>query len=230
MKGTLIEALVSLKIKYADTYQPKKVLLANQKLKIRDTFKPKIEELVESKKFKKLQEILIKRKTELAELDTPCLVRYYRAKESCKNKSATDFSHLLRTFTLSSRYEFDCLDTASRINNFKTPKPSATAGVIPQPSQQSTPGRAKQRPAKRARILCRVSTWDGSDLKCKFCSEQIPISRQHQSHSRFDSHLVHHCLGIPNSAPLPTNRKPRPKDLMARLAAIGAVPDPGGDV
>ena len=230
VKNTLMDSLVSLKHKYTTVFQPKKSILTQQKLKIRENYKVKIEDLVEKKQFKKLQEILVKRKTELAEIDTPCLVRYFRAKESCKTKSATDFSHLLRTFTLSSRYEFDCLDTASRINNFKTPIPSVITDVPSQLNRRTTPARTRQRPAKRARILCRVSTWNGNQIKCRFCSEQLPISRQQQSRSKFDSHLVHHCLGIPNSVPLPTNRKPRPKDLMARLAAIGAVPDPGGDV
>ena len=93
----------------SEVYQPKNVLITSQKLKVRESYKKTIEDLVEKKEFKKLQTVLMKRKIELAELDTPCLVRYFNAKERCKTKSGTDFNHLLRTFTLASRYEFDSL-------------------------------------------------------------------------------------------------------------------------
>ena len=221
-----MEELVQLTIKYFEVYQPKNVLINSQKTKIRDSYKTKIEDLVSRKEFKKLQNILLKRKIELAELSTPCLVRYFQAKDNCKSSNGTDFNHLLRTYTLASRYEFDCLDVTSRIHNFKTPIP--TVMKTRRLDRQTTPAREKQRPTKRAKIMCRVSTWDGRDLKCRFCSDTFNMSRQQKSHTKYDSHLVHHCLGIPDSKPLPSRRKPRGKDLMSRLAAIGAVPDPGG--
>ena len=82
--------------------------------------------------------------------DTPCLEYYYDAIPLCTNRGRLCYSQLIRTYTLRSRYEFDCLDAFERVKNFKTP-----AKTIPMSKQNpeisSTPIRRKRgRPKKVA--------------------------------------------------------------------------------
>ena len=61
-------------------------------------------------------------KNDLAKADSPHLEYYFDAVPYCSSKKGIDYNHLIRTFTLRSRYEFDCLDLDARFENFKTPQ------------------------------------------------------------------------------------------------------------
>ena len=160
-----------------------------------------------------------------------------------------NYSRLIRTYTLRSRYAFDCLDTVDRVKNFKTPAKSKTISeaiasveisTTPKrrprrgrPSKQSTskPSKRKRpdsdgnrRSGKRALILAPCDIRSGSTHRCRYCNVDF------NGLGNSESHLLYHCTGIPDSNPLPKSKRNYPKGLMKRLAEIGAVPDPGGDI
>ena len=196
------------------------------------------------------QETNRNRKKELAMADTPCLEYYYDAIQLCSTRGKICYSQLMRTYTLRSRYEFDCLDASERISNFKTPTKNISVSQSVQEisttslrkkrgrPKKSTTARTKDRADKRKQdevdgapkrygkrpmILAPCDMRDGLSYKCRYCKLDI-ISNQSESH------LLYHCKGIPNSDPLPKSNRSYPKGLMKRLAEIGAVPDPGGAI
>ena len=134
-------------------------------------------------------------------------------------RGRTNYVHLFKTFALSSRLEFDCLDTIDRISNFKTPIKNHT-----KPTTTSGNGRSKDF-CSRQSLAC--DRWSGDSVYCLFCDKRLTTVRLRKK-QRFESHLLFDCTGIHLSTPLPDNKRPAPKDLMKRLAAIGASPDPGG--
>ena len=191
----------------------------------------------------------INRKKELAMADTPCLEYYYDALPLCKIRGKVNYSRLIRTYTLRSRYAFDCLDTLDRMSNFKTPAKSktiseatASAEISTTPKRRPRRGRPRnqstsepskrkrpdstgnRRSGKKALILAPCDIISGSTHRCRYCNMDF------NGLGNSESHLIYHCTGIPNSNPLPKSKRNYPKGLMKRLAEIGAVPDPGGDI
>lgn len=268
---------------------------------IREDFQKKLEKIDFSKKVytkRYKQELFIQRKRDLAMADTPCLEYYFEAVEFCKIGKRINYSHLIRTYTLRSRYEFDCLDVSDRVNNYKTPsrqttcnpdaEPTstrseiltprstrtqqsaiATTSEVPSPISQppdnkrkrgrprkiipaSKPSSPKKRPqvfdstmspkdsgfnktlsaSKRALVIAPCNIWNGPTAKCRYCGVNLFTNVFNRTRKRIpsESHLLYECSGIPNSVPLPKSNRRHPKGLMARLAAISAVPDPGGDI
>ena len=121
--NTILDDLWQLKIKYAAEYLPKRKITNGLKDAVRAKYK-KLEEKVSPKNYTKnyLHDLHKKRKEEISVIDTPCLDKYYLARNFCTKDNRVDYSHLIRTYTLSSRYTFECLDTSDRYNNFKTPR------------------------------------------------------------------------------------------------------------
>ena len=253
LKGTLISQIYDLNAKYINDFKPVKDEIVNRKDKIRDKFKLLLEKVtVRSEKSytkKYTQEMYINRKKELAMADTPCLEYYYDAFPLCKARGRVNYSRLIRTYTLRSRYAFDCLDTVDRVSNFKTPAKSktiseaiASAEISTTPKRRPRRGRPRnqstsepskrkrpdsagnRRSGKRALILAPCDIISGSTHRCRYCNMDF------NGLGNSESDLIYHCTGIPNSNPLPKSKRNYPKGLMKRLAEIGAVPDPGGDI
>ena len=157
--------------------------------------------------------------------DGAYLKRYVTAKKACTRRGRTNYTHLFKTFSLSSRLEFDCLDTIDRVSNFKTP-------IKHVPANTSSRNAASNTISKQSLIRCQqgltCDIWSGDSVYCSFCNKRLETVRLRKK-TKFESHLLFDCPGVPMSAPLPDNRWPGPKDLMKRLAAIGAAPDPGGN-
>ena len=166
LKGTLISQIYDLNAKYINDFKPVKAEIVNRKDKIRDKFKLLLEKVtVRSNKSytkKYTQEVYINRKKELAMADTPCLEYYYDAFPLCKNRGRVNYSRLIRTYTLRSRYAFHCLDTVDRVSHFKTPSKSktisealASAEISTTPKRRPRRGRPRNQstsdPSKRKR-------------------------------------------------------------------------------
>jgi len=245
--GTLIADIFELRKKYYQDYKPIRDNIEKTKEQIRITFAKNLKSVtVNKKKYTKKYkaELYAKRKKDLALADTPYLKYYHEAVKHCSKWKRIDYSHLIRTFTLRSRFEFDCLDTNSRIYNFKTParkQPTVEASTsTPRRqniqvsssrkrnlAQQDTDVRISKPDKKRPLELLPCEKWIDNIAYCKFCEQRLVIPSPREN---LDSHLLYECRGIPNSQPLVKTRARYPKGLMARLAAISAVPDPGGDI
>jgi hypothetical protein len=284
---------------YLSDFKPIRDEIIKTKELIREDFKKKLEKVdLNKKNYTKRykQELYEERKKDLAMADTPCLEYYFEAAQLCKSENRINYSHLIRTYTLRSRYEFDCLDVADRVHNFKTPSRQAPTDELPTPmNEASTPqvaqtqnsnildlvtgpqptsqpliktkkrGRPRKispeitistptkRPitdvipstpdtsgfhktlsaSKRALVIAPCNIWTGSTAKCRYCGTNLftnVFNRHGKSIPSSESHLLFECAGIPNPLPLPKSNRRHPKGLMARLAAISAVPDPGGDI
>ena len=164
----------------------------------------------------------INRKKELAMADTPCLEYYYDAFPLCKYRGKVNYSRLIGTYTLRSRYAFDCLDTVDRVSNFKTPAKSktiseaiASAEISTTPKRRPRRGRPKKqstskpskrkrhesdtnrRSGKRALILAPCDIISGSTHRCRYCNMDF------NGLGNSESHLLYHCTGIPHSNPPP---------------------------
>ena len=140
--------------------------------------------------------------------------------------SKLNYRHCFATFMLSSRLEFDCLDTVDRVNNFKTP-----IRVGPDESSQSEPlhGTPSRRGTKRKRNDfgqdLRMDAWDEDVPSCNFCKKDLDL--EIKKGKRY-SHLLFECTGVVNSQPLKrANIRGRPKGLFKRLAELAVPPDPG---
>ena len=207
-----------------------------------------------------IQSLYRNRKVELAKVDTPCLQYYFAATEFCTVRGKVDYAHLIRTYTLRSRSIFSCLDTFDRVKNFKTParkhsdelEASPAAGVCtPRRSKSPTTAslssnissrnkrkigdsssspKTSQISAKRSRIVLPCSSWSKGVASCNYCGVELCRGVAVNESIDSESHLLYVCTGIPNSKPLPKKNRRRIRDLMSRLAAISAVPDPGGDI
>ena len=166
---------------------------------------------------------------------TPYLERYYEIKKQCTVHkvrpdgtitSKLNYRHCFATFMLSSRLEFDCLDTVDRVNNFKTP-----IRVGPDESSQSEPlhGTPSRRGTKRKRNDfgqdLRMDVWDEDVPSCNFCKKDLDL--EIKKGKRY-SHLLFECTGVVNSQPLKrANIRGKPKGLFKRLAELAVPPDPG---
>jgi len=245
--GTLIADVFELRKHYNQEYKPIRDEIEKTKEQIRITFAKNLKSVTANKKnyTKKYKaELYTKRKKDLALADTPYLKYYYEAVKHCSKWKRIDYSHLIRTFTLRSRFEFDCLDTNSRIYNFKTParkQPTVEASTSTprrqniqvsssrkrKPDQEDTNNRISKPDKKRPLELLPCEKWIDNTAYCRFCNQRLVIPSPREL---LDSHLLYECQGIPNSQPLVKTRARHPKGLMARLAAISAVPDPGGDI
>jgi hypothetical protein len=130
--NTLIHDLFKLKQLYHTDYGPIKAEIKKRKDQVRDKYQ-KLERKINKSYKNALQELCINRSEELLSIGTPYLERYYLARTFCTVDKKVNYAHLMRTFTLSSRLEFDCLDAYTRIKNRKTPprKPSKTVGKAP---------------------------------------------------------------------------------------------------
>ena len=242
--GTLIADIFELRSKYYQIYKPERDEIEIKKQEIRDTFKQKLEMVSKRNYTKKYKaELYAKRKKDLALADTPYLSYYYEAVPYCSIGKRIDYSHLIRTFTLRSRFDFDCLDTNTRMYNFKTPlrkRPQEISSATPQ-NQTQTPSASTKRKRnendteasiirperKRSLDLLPCENWINNIPYCRFCNSELLVPSPRED---LDSHLLYECKGIPNSEPLEKSRYRHPRGLMARLAAIGAVADPGGDI
>ena len=218
-----------------------------------ESLKDKIREQYYSKKLDASTEDKIKFETECREkvrsVDAPYLERFYQIRELCKTGDKMNNRHCFSTFMLSSRLEFDCLDTVDRIKNFKTPIRVSTQPIFE--DQSSTPTFRKTRATRlsarqkrpqfsdsplarsagesRSKIskMCdfKLDNWKNNEAFCKFCNKKFdPLS------SKCKSHLLYECTHVPNSAPInkKSNNRERPLAIHKRLAEIAAHFDPGG--
>ena len=78
---------------------------------------------------------------------------------------------------------------------------------------------------KRALIVAPCDVWHNNKPQCRYCNRYLRLHKQDA-----ESHLLYRCKAIPDSEPLVKSKRRHPKGLMARLAAISAVPDPGGEI
>ena len=179
------------------------------------------------------------------------------AREFCLVNGVVDYAHLIRTFTLSSRVTFECLDAADRYNNKKTPARNRPSERTTDPSSQPVTPVSRR---TRSSIVSKATISQYS--KRKNCSpipksnvfkkpnskkSKIIASTSHWEgdnnfcnfcHQQLDldnlvgkcrSHLLYKCENIPGDGPLSQTARPRSRDRMKRLAEISAVPDPGGE-
>ena len=175
--------------------------------------------------------------------DTPYLERFYDIRELCTTKGKVNFRHCFSTFMLSSRFEFDCLDTFDRIRNFKTPirssqqpltqnnqsTPKTRRSKRKRPEQDKSPS-IEQPAAKTSKFSeishdMRLDRWIGDTVFCRFCQNIL-----NETQKRDKSHLIFECKEIPNSTPVnkKINNRERPRAIHKRLAEIAAHFDPGG--
>jgi len=222
--NTLIDQIYKLSSTYQKEFGRYRKSISDKKEQVRINSEVRLEKA--RKRYAKRVELDLiykKRKEELSVLDCPILQRYYLARTAVSEVNGTgkvDYGHLIRTFTLSCREEFNCLDTVDRVSNFKTP--------IRKNSDHSTATTTPARPKRQkinkveGNIIC--DHWVGIKAFCRFCSVELSTSR---GSKRGHSHLLFECTGIPNSDPLPKSIRPPEKKRMKRLAEIGAVPDPG---
>ena len=118
--NTLIHDLFRLKLVYHSDYAPLRSQVIKQKDEVRSRYKKMLQKV--DKKYKVAHdELVIKRAEEIMVIDTPYLERYYLARSFCSTDNKVNYTHLMRTFTLSSRLDFHCLDTLERVKNRKTP-------------------------------------------------------------------------------------------------------------
>ena len=112
-----------------------------------------------------------------------------------------DYNHLIRTFALSCREEFDCLDAATRAKYHKTPIRHQNRPVLTRFQPSCT------QPKKRTFALAHltVNFWDGNEAFCIFCDKKLDL---HQPRTR--SHLLFECSAIPGSGPGPSETPPLP--------------------
>ena len=241
-RGTLMESLLSLRDEYNLNFGMKRAKITKLKDKIREEFKIKLASVPEGKhKNKALNKLYNERKAKISSLDTPILEEYFIARDLCTDRGAVNFSTLMRTVTLNSRYHFQCLDTADRLQNFKTPQRSEISqfslNSLSSQSSCTTPraNRKKRassetlnRAAKRSRSILDCEIWNGNVATCKFCLDILDTTGGNHSTKNFESHLLKFCTGIPGKGPLSNKEIRHPRDRMRRLAEIAAVPDPGG--
>jgi hypothetical protein len=166
---------------------------------------------------------------------TPYLERYYEIKEHCTEHkvrfdgtitSKLNYRHCFATFMLSSRLEFDCLDTVDRVNNFKTPIRVITDESSQSESLNGTPSR-KGKKRKREEFCqdLKFDTWNEDVPSCNFCGKDLDLKVKK---GKYNSHLLFECTEVVNSQPLKrANNRGRPKDLFKRLAELAVPPDPG---
>ena len=220
--GTLIHDLYDLTTKYKESYLPTIQKRNKSRNKIIEAYKQKI--ILAGEDKKETNRLFLERKEALIEYDGAYLKRYETAKQACTKRGRTNYTHLFRTFSLSSRLEFDCLDTIDRVSNFKTP-------IKHVPVNSGSRITLSNTTCKQSRIRCQQSLacdiWSGDSVYCSFCNKRLETVRLRKK-VKFESHLLFDCPGIPMSVPLPDKKWPGSKDIMKRLAAIGAAPDPGG--
>ena len=231
-RGTLIHDLLILRDLYSEKYAPVRNELRKRKESIRNEYILKISNIPNGPSMnKEKHRLYCERKAMIARVDAPCVADFHLAKEQCTVKGSVDFWLAIRTFTLNSRFTFNCLDTRERCLNMKTPLKSLPS-TTDTPSATETPRRNNTRqnePArKRLRAVLGCDKWIGSKAYCRFCKELLDTDRENRKRKNFESHLLYFCKGIPGLGPLPRNNRVRPKDRMRRLAEISAVPDPGG--
>jgi len=290
LKGTLVQDLYDLKLNYEENFEPESKIIQARKDAIHAEFKKNMDKITLKKKNytkKYEQELYRKRRNDLASADTPFMLYYREAIPHCTKNYEVDYCHLMRTFTLRSRFEFDCLDLNDRIVNFKTPRRDNSEITIDSPNpendinspvarrtrasrkkhvlelsqkskrgceesylvneppakKQSKPKTLPKKtnkkrkeppvlddppPNKKIKSIATIvpcSVYADNSYKCRFCEKDLENFKKDVK-----SHLLFYCEGIPNSQPILNINRRRPAGLMARLAAIGAVPDPGGDI
>ena len=243
--GKLIDQLFGLAQAYISKFRPLKRKIESLKDKIREQY--------HSKKLDASTEDKIKFETECREkvrsVDAPYLERFYQIRELCKTGNKVNHRHCFSTFMLSSRLEFDCLDTLDRINNFKTPMRVSNQTISQ--NQSSTPIARRTRTTRlserqkrpqfsdsplarsdgesRSKIskMCdfRLDSWKNNEAFCKFCSKKFVSTS-----NKCKSHLLYECTKVPNSTPInkTLNNRERPLAIHKRLAEIAAHFDPGG--
>ena len=166
---------------------------------------------------------------------TPYLERFFEIKEECTVhtvqpdgtvKSKINYRHCFSTFMLSSRLEFDCLDTVDRVSHFKTPIRGRSDELSQDAPLQGTPGRrgTKRKRSDFSQDL-KMDVWEEDVPSCKFCNEDLDLVAKK---GKFKSHLLFDCLGVQNSQPLKrANIRGRPRGLYKRLAELAVPPEPG---
>ena len=218
-KGTLIEQILELRNEYFEKYGKFRQERNKKKEEIRKKYEKQIQVANDNKKDKKhINELYRKRKEEVSIIDCPVLKRYYLARSAVYNmseKKQVNYEHLIKTFTLSCRDEFECLDTEDRVLNFKTPRKQLTTAKPPM----------KKRRLVDTIAAIKCDHWTNGKVFCKFCSEEFLINSKSK---RKYSHLLYECKGIPGDGPLPKASRPPEKKRIKRLAEIGVAPDPGG--
>ena len=221
---TLVSDLYDLTIIHKTKYSTLEQEKSKKKEQVIKDFKLKIIAAENDKKL--LNSVYNKRKETLAEFDGDYHVRYLAARHACTKRNKVDYIKLFKTFALSSRLEFDCLDTIDRVSNFKTP--IKRSPVTDENIRQNDAPVNRQRKSLCFRKDLACDRWSGNDAFCAFCDKKLAVTRLRKK-PRFESHLLFDCSGIPQSNPLPSKSWPKQADLMKRLAAIGASPDPGGN-
>ena len=148
-------------------------------------------------------------KEELMIVDSPVLERYYLARETVIELSPDkriDHAHLMRTFTLSYREEFGRLDTADRLNGFKTPT-----------RKRKRDEQIGQRKRNQRKVSLYISCdhWIEGKPFCRFCNIEISLN---SNKKRNFSHLLNECIGVGGTGPIQISARPPEKKRMRRLA------------
>ena len=187
-------------------------------------------------------------KEEIAVIDSPCLQKYYDAREFCSINGKTNYSRLIGTFTLYCRLIFNCLDAVDRTHNFKTPARKllenvpagsdtpvskrtrtisrlARSKTVTATAQKRPPSPIKQKNAKKAHISLICNSWIGDEAFCNFCDTKLIANTGSRIEMGLNkqSHLLQECTGIPGNGPMPLGnifRQNLSKKLAQRLAEI----------
>ena len=216
-EGTLIQEILALRDLYYEKYGKQK-LSTERKI---DEIKIHYERVIkkarrDNKRGKEISDLYRKRNEELLVLGTPVLKRYFLAREQVielNPEQKINYAHLLRTYTLSCREEFNSLDMRDREHYFKTPKKNKPNKTIKATCKKHVP------------ISMRCDKLSDEGSICIFCDKTLHDIKS--ENSRY-SHLIFECSAIPGLGPLPKSLRPPEKIRMRRLAEIGAIPDPGG--
>ena len=100
-------------------------------------------------------------------------------------------------------------------------------GILPKIPKCPTPKHRKAN-TRRCRVIASCDRWVGPDAFCRYCDEKLDTEQRDSPFEFFESHLLFVCEKVPGNGPLANDVRPPERDLMRRLAEIGAVIDPGG--
>ena len=217
----MVDDILNLQKDYYSKYSKKYKERADQKTDIRKRFGKKIKDAMKRKATKAtISKLYRNLKEELMIVDSPVLERYYLARETVIELSPDkqiDSAHLMCNLTLSCQEEFGCLDTADRLNGFKTPT-----------RKRKRDEQIGQRKRNQRKVSSNISCdhWIEGKPFCRFCNIEISLN---SNKKRNFSHLLNECIGVGGTGPIQISARPPEKKRMRRLAEIGAAPDPGGN-
>ena len=187
-EGTLIEEILKMRNDYFEKFGKARKQIKDKKKEAVTHYKRLIKKAQRTREGgKRISELNRKRNEEVAILDSPVLSRYFLARETLfdmNDKNKIDYAHLIRTFTLSCRDEFKCLDTVDRVTRFTTPVRKSRD--LPR-KHTTTINHTKRQKLVITALQC--DFWRGNKAFCNYCEAELDLkkpSRKHYSHLLFE--------------------------------------------